>query len=236
RIVIANALSKWVYSEPAKVTVKADQTTAELQDVSLYVGQAYDADAPFKRVLNKDGQAINAKDVQYYYVNNVLTKELDTTKPGTHQVRIVIANALGKWVYSEPAKVTVKADQTTAELQDVSLYVGQAYDADAPFKRVLNKDGQAINAKDVQYYYVNNVLTKELDTTKPGTHQVRIVIANALSKWVYSEPAKVTVKADQTTAELQDVSLYVGQAYDADAPFKRVLNKDGQAINAKDVQ
>ncbi|WDA67247.1 bacterial Ig-like domain-containing protein [Lactococcus lactis] len=176
-----------------EVTVKEDKTKLELQDVSLYVGQNYDIDSPFKNVTDKDGNPIKASKVDWYYIDEVKTKILDTSKPGVHKVRIVYLDGANKWKYSDSCKVTVKEDKTKLELQDVNLYVGQNYDIDSPFKNVTDKDGNPIKASKVDWYYIDEVKTKILDTSKPGVHKVRIVYLDGANKWKYSDSCKVTV-------------------------------------------
>ncbi|HHD1574541.1 TPA: bacterial Ig-like domain-containing protein [Enterococcus faecium] len=217
-----------------KVTVKEDKTTLELQDVSLYVGQNYDIDSPFKNVTDKDGQPIKASNVEWYYIDEVKTKTLDTSKPGVHKVRIVYMDATKKWKYSESCKVTVKEDKTTLELQDVSLYVGQNYDIDSPFKNVTDKDGQPIKASNVEWYYIDEVKTKTLDTSKPGVHKVRIVYMDATKKWKYSESCKVTVKEDKSSIKTKDSTLYVGQKWNKEDNFVSATDEEGNSVPYSD--
>ena len=166
-----------------KVTVKEDKTHLELQDVNLYVGQNYDLDSPFKNVTDKDGNPIKASDVEWYYIDEVKTKTLDTSKAGVHKVKISYQDGTNSWQYSNSCTVTVKEDKTHLELQDVNLYVGQSYDLDSPFKNVTDKDGNPIKASDVEWYYIDEVKTKTLDTSKPGVHKVRIVYQDGTNSW-----------------------------------------------------
>ncbi|EUJ36279.1 bacterial Ig-like domain-containing protein, partial [Brochothrix campestris] len=216
--------------EVVNVTVITDQTQTELQDVSLYVGQAFDSNAPFKNVVDKEGQPVKAADVDFYYINEEVTQELDTSKPGTHKVRIVILDGSGKWTYSDSATVTVKSDQTAVELQDVTLYVGDTFDSNAPFKYVVNKDGETVNAAEVTHYTINGEQTQELDTSKPGSHQVEIGILNALGEWEYSETATVTIKADETSIMTNDATIHVGESWDEADGFKTATDKTGAEL------
>jgi len=177
-----------------KVTVKEDKTTLELQDVSLYEGQTFDLDSPFKNVTDKDGNRLSAKDIEWYYIDEKKTKSLDTSEPGTHKVRLVYLDATGKWKYSGSSIITVKEDKTTLELQDVNLYEGQTFDLGSPFKNVTDKDGKKISAKDITGYYIDGKQSKELDTTKAGIHKVKISYQDATGKWLYSNEVTITVK------------------------------------------
>ncbi|EUJ34884.1 hypothetical protein, partial [Brochothrix campestris] len=166
-------LKSWNYGTNKTYTVPLQPSPKiHANDSQLYQYQVYRPADNYSGGTGLDGKPLPWDETTM----KVTGDTVNTSRPGNYKQILTyhyLFNGVAKQV-STTYTVTVIPDQTTAELQDVSLYVGQAYDADAPFKRVLNKDGQAINAKDVQYYYVNNVLTKELDTTKPGTHQVRI--------------------------------------------------------------
>ncbi|MDN3182866.1 hypothetical protein P0E86_13845, partial [Enterococcus faecalis] len=67
---------------------------------------------------------------------------------------------------------------------------------------------------------------KEIDTSKPGKHTVRIAILNSQNKWIYSNEVTVTVKEDKTKAELKNDELYEGEKWDLGRVFKDVVDKD----------
>ena len=217
------------------ITVKEDKTKVELQDVELYAGETFDPDSPLKNVTDKDGNKLQAKDIEWYYIDDVTTKILDTSKPGIYKVRIVYLDGTGKFKYSGIKMITVK-DKTKLELQDVELYVGEIFDPDTPLKNVTDKDGNKLQAKDIEWYYIDEMTTKVLDTSKPGIHKVRIAYLDGTGRWKYSETNSITVKEDKTKLELQDVELYVGEIFDPDSPFKNVTDKDGNKLSAKDVR
>ncbi len=243
-IAVRNAADRnyWVTSNTATVTVKEDQTKAELKDTELYVGQKWDLGSVFKNVVDKDGNPIKPEKVEWVWVDGKeKVREIDTSKPGKHTVSIAVRNAADRnyWVNSNRVTVTVKEDQTKAELKDTELYVGQKWDLGSVFKNVVDKDGNPIKPEEVEWVWVDGKeKVREIDTSKPGKHTVSIAVRNAADRnyWVTSNTATVTVKEDQTKAELKDTELYVGQKWDLGSVFKNVVDKDGNPIKPEEVE
>ncbi|HDH7723649.1 TPA: bacterial Ig-like domain-containing protein [Enterococcus faecalis] len=226
---------KNVYSY-AQVTVKKDQTKAELKDTELYVGQKWDLGSVFKNVVDKDGNPIKLEEVEYIWIDGKKTREIDTSKPGKHTVQIAVLKANNEWVYSNKVTVTVKEDQTKAELKDTELYVGQKWDLGSVFKNVVDKDENPIKPEEVECIWIDGQeKVREIDTSKPGKHIVEIAVLNAYNKWVNSNKITVTVKENQTKAELKDTELYVGQKWDLGSVFKYAVDKDGNPIKLEQV-
>ncbi|WP_080487594.1 bacterial Ig-like domain-containing protein [Enterococcus faecalis] len=297
------------------VTVKEDQTKVKLKDTELHVGQKWDLGSVFKNVVDKDGNPIKPEKVNYVWIDGNKTREIDTSKPGKHTVKIAVENAKGDLVYSnevtvtvedktsiktknstiyagqgwskidnfvsatdevgqnvpfqdkrirmegatdvEPIKpavykvtyifdgkfkqvksestVTVKEDKTKAELKDTELYVGQKWDLGSVFKNVVDKDGNPIKPEKVNYVWIDGNKTREIDTSKPGKHTVKIAILKANDEWVYSNEVTVKVKEDKTKAELKDTELYVGQKWGLGSVFKYAIDKDGNPIKLEQV-
>ncbi|MDN3126262.1 hypothetical protein P0E64_14165, partial [Enterococcus faecalis] len=68
--------------------------------------------------------------------------------------------------------------------------------------------------------WIDDQETREIDTSKPGKHIVQIAVLKANNEWSYSNKVTVTIKEDQTKAELKDTELYVGQKWDLGSVFK----------------
>ncbi|WP_336805664.1 WxL domain-containing protein, partial [Enterococcus faecalis] len=173
--------------------------------------------------------------VEYIWIDGKKTREIDTSKPGKHTVQIAVLKANNEWVYSNKVTVTVKEDQTKAELKDTELYVGQKWDLGSVFKNVVDKDGNPIKLEEVEYIWIDGKKTREIDTSKPGKHTVQIAVLKANNEWVFSNKVTVTVKEDQTKAELKDTELYVGQKWDLGSVFKYAVDKDGNPIKLEQV-
>ncbi|MCH1722125.1 hypothetical protein MKK30_00520 [Lactococcus formosensis] len=186
-------------------TVTEDKTTLDLQDVNMYVGQTFDPNMPFKNVADMDGNKLTAADITKYTIDGIQTKTIDTSLPGQHRVKIYHENAHGVEIESNEALVNVNQDQTELELRNVDLEVGDIFDPDAPFQKVVDKDGNLLSSKDIQNYQIDGKNTKELDTSIPGQHTVQIAYANALGQEVVSNEAVITVQ--KKTYDIQE-SIY----------------------------
>ncbi|WP_285007638.1 hypothetical protein [Lactococcus formosensis] len=186
-------------------TVTEDKTTLDLQDVNMYVGQTFDPNMPFKNVADMDGNKLTAADITKYTIDGIQTKTIDTSLPGQHRVKIYHENAHGVEIESNEALVNVNQDQTELELKNVDLEVGDIFDPDAPFQKVVDKDGNLLSSKDIQNYQIDGKNTKELDTSIPGQHTVQIAYANALGQEVVSNEAVITVQ--KKTYDIQE-SIY----------------------------
>ncbi|HCQ8747406.1 TPA: bacterial Ig-like domain-containing protein, partial [Enterococcus faecalis] len=221
-------------SSTFKVTVKEDQTKAELKDTELHVGQKWDLGSIFKNVVDKDGNPIKPEEIERVWIDDQETREIDTSKPGKHTVQIAVLKANNEWSYSNKVTVTIK-DQTKAELKDTELYVGQKWDLGSVFKNVVDKDGNPIKPEEIKHVWIDDQETREIDTSKPGKHIVQIAVLKANNEWSYSNKVTVTIKEDQTKAELKDTELYVGQKWDLGSVFKNVVDKDGNPIKPEKV-
>ncbi|NSQ28438.1 bacterial Ig-like domain-containing protein, partial [Enterococcus faecalis] len=79
-----------------------------------------------------------------------------------------------------PFFITLEEDKTKAELKDTELYVGQKWDLGSVFKNVVDKDGNPIKPKNVEWVWVDGKeKVREIDTRKAGAHKVRIALLNA---------------------------------------------------------
>ncbi|UYY08793.1 bacterial Ig-like domain-containing protein [Enterococcus faecalis] len=233
QIAVLKANNEWSYSNKVTVTIK-DQTKAELKDTELYVGQKWDLGSVFKNVVDKDGNPIKPEEIKHVWIDDQETREIDTSKPGKHIVQIAVLKANNEWSYSNKVTVTIK-DQTKAELKDTELYVGQKWDLGSVFKNVVDKDGNPIKPEKVNYVWIDGNKTREIDTSKPGKHTVKIAILKANDEWVYSNEVTVKVKEDKTKAELKDTELYVGQKWGLGSVFKYAIDKDGNPIKLEQV-
>ena len=227
-----NSVSAEVY-----VSVGSDQTRAELKDVNLYLDQNWDIFSVMEDVTDKYGTPIEDSDEEYlidkYFIDGKETKKLDTSKPGKHTVQIALENGYGKLVYSNEVTVTVE-DGTKAELKDAELYVGQEWNLTSVFKNVLNKQGKPIPPEQVELVYIDGEKTKELDTSKPGKHEVSIAILDANNTWINSNRVIVTVKEDKASIKTKDSVLYVGQTWEPKGNFVSATDEDGHPVPWED--
>ncbi|MGC3040620.1 bacterial Ig-like domain-containing protein [Enterococcus faecalis] len=218
--------------------VARDGRRAEIKDIKLYVGQKWDLGSIFLNVRDRDGNPMKPEQVNDVWINGDRRKEINTSKPGKHLIKIGVSSPRTKpLVFSNVAIVTVKEDETKAEIKDTKLYVGQKWDLGSVFKNVVDKDGNPIKPEQVEWVWVDGQeKVREIDTSKPGKHTVQIAVPNAHNQWVNSNTATVTVKEDKTKAILKDAELYVGQKWDLGSVLESVVDKDGNPIKLEKIQ
>lgn len=91
--------------------------------------------------------------------NHVDASQVDTSKAGTYEVTYTYDGVTSK------ATITVKDKQTAVNVYDSTIYVGDTWKAEDNFDSALDKDGNAVNFKDV-------TVEGTVDTTKAGTYEV----------------------------------------------------------------
>ncbi|EHG5969124.1 hypothetical protein J5K69_002588, partial [Enterococcus faecalis] len=199
---------KMVNSEYFKITVKKDRSSISTKSSTLYIGQKWNPKDNFVTATDEEGKFVPYEDSRVTIEN---ANEVDTSKPGIYKIKYTFKGKV-KNVYSY-AQVTVKKDQTKAELKDTELYVGQKWDLGSVFKYAVDKDGNPIKLEQVPWVEINGEWidlrvnkTKELiDTSKPGKHKVKIAVVNGSDSrepWTYSNEVTVTVKEEPFTIKL----------------------------------
>ncbi|MDN3166064.1 bacterial Ig-like domain-containing protein [Enterococcus faecalis] len=186
---------KMVNSQYFKITVKKDRSSISTKSSTLYIGQKWNPKDNFVTATDEEGKFFPYEDSRVTVEN---ANEVDTSKPGIYKIKYTFKGKL-KNVYSY-AQVTVKKDQTKAELKDTELYVGQKWDLGSVFKNVVDKDGNPIKPEEVECIWIDGQeKVREIDTSKPGKHIVEIAVLNAYNKWVNSNKITVTVKEEPFT-------------------------------------
>jgi len=211
------------------VTVKEDQTKVELKDTELYVGQKWDLRSVFKNVVDKDGNPIKPEEVNDVWIDGNKTREIDTSKPGKHTVKIAVENAKGDLVYSNEVTVTVE-DKTSIKTKNSTIYAGQGWSKIDNFVSATDEVGQNVPFQDKR---IRMEGATDVEPIKPAVYKVTYIFDGKF-KQVKSE-STVTVKEDKTKAELKDTELYVGQKWDLGSVFKNVVDKDGNPIKPEEV-
>ncbi|NSR27083.1 bacterial Ig-like domain-containing protein, partial [Enterococcus faecalis] len=201
----------------------------ETKNSTLYQGEIWNPQDNFVKAYDEGSNPV------YWSDDRIKTNDasVNTNSPGTYY-KIYTLKGQNKEV-SSSFTVTVKEDQTKVELKDTELYVGQKWDLGSVFKNVVDKDGNPIKPEEVNDVWIDGNKKREIDTSKPGKHSVRIAILKANNDWALSNTVEVTVKEDKTKVELKDTELYVGQKWDLGSVFKNVVDKDGNPIKPEEV-
>lgn len=211
------------------VTVKEDQTKVKLKDTELHVGQKWDLGSVFKNVVDKDGNPIKPEKVNYVWIDGNKTREIDTSKPGKHTVKIAVENAKGDLVYSNEVTVTVE-DKTSIKTKNSTIYAGQGWSKIDNFVSATDEVGQNVPFQDKR---IRMEGATDVEPIKPAVYKVTYIFDGKF-KQVKSE-STVTVKEDKTKAELKDTELYVGQKWGLGSVFKYAIDKDGNPIKLEQV-
>ncbi len=205
------------------VTVKEDLTSIKTKDSRIYTLQQWTKADNLLYATDADGNEIPADDERIF-----ISRAANTAKPGVYEV---IYSLQGKSkTFKDTAIITVVEDQTTLDLKDVTLYTGQTFDPNSPFKNVTDKDGQKLEAKDVEEYYIDEIKTKELDTSKPGTHTIRIAYYDATNNWKYSTRQQITIKEDLSSIVTKDNVVFVGEKWNKQDAFVSATDEDGKSV------
>lgn len=167
---------------PFSITLEEDKTTAKLKNVDLYVGDDFDPNSVIESVQDADGNKIRAEDIDYYYIDEVKTKSLDTSKPGQHKVRVVVQNGQKQWVYSNTASVTVQ-NALTAEPapQTTSLGIDTSKIDYSKFVKNVKLGDQVLSSDQYKIELINNLA---IDTIGPKTAKIKVTLKSDTSKTV----------------------------------------------------
>ena len=197
-------------SAVAVVTVLADQTSVMAKDSTIRVGDKWEAADNFVSATDKAGGALSLDQLK-------VEGDVNTAKAGDYEV--VYRNE-GK---SAVAVIHVVADQTTIAAKDSSLYVGDEWTAADNFISATDKSGKTVDFKDV-------TVSGIVDTEKAGKYQITYSYQGATAV------ATVTVKENQASLSVVDSTIYVGDNWTPADNFVSAVDKDGKAIEFKEVR
>ena len=191
----------------SKVTVKDNKTTVNVHDSTIYAGDSWQAEDNFDSALDKEGNPIYFQDLV------VDESNADTSKAGSFEVTYTYDGI------TSTAVVTVKEKMTAVNVHDSMLYVGDSWEAEDNFDGALDKDGNNVD------FSVLTVDASNADTSKAGTFEVKYTYDGVTSI------ATVTVKEKQTTVNVHDSTIYVGDNWEAEDNFDSALDKDGNDVD-----
>ncbi|HHZ6741387.1 TPA: bacterial Ig-like domain-containing protein, partial [Enterococcus faecalis] len=229
-----------LFKEVTVTYVKEDGRRAKLKDDEVFVGEDWSLDRVFEDVRDKYGNRISGNIVKAYHsvvIDNIVNKQkIDTNHPGKHTVYIGVANPnTYPKVWSDTVTVTVKEDKTTVRLKDTELYVGEKWDPNSVFENVTDKDGNKLTADQVDYYWINYRLNRDIDTSKPGEYRVKVAVNDSTGKKKNSNEVKVKVKKkDQTSLKTRDSTIYVGQKWNPKDNFVSATDEVGKSVPWED--
>ncbi|HAP2864203.1 TPA: BspA family leucine-rich repeat surface protein [Enterococcus faecalis] len=201
-------------SETVKVTVKENKASLKAKDSTLYVGDTWVSKDNFVSAMDKDGNALTVSDLE-------VEGTVDTKTAGVYEITYKNGSL------SETVKVTVKENKASLKVKDSTLYVGDKWALADNFVSATDKDGNALAVDDLE-------VEGTVDTSTAGVYEV------TYKNGSLSETAKITVKDlnenDQTSLEVKDSTLYVGDKWEANDNFISATDKDGNTLKVTDLQ
>lgn len=215
------------------VTVKEDQTKAELKDTELHVGQKWDLGSIFKNVVDKDGNPIKPEEIKHVWIDGQETREIDTSKPDKHIVQIAVLNGHNQWVNSNTVAVTVKEDKTSLELNlgDHYIYQGEQWDPKRGVKKATDADGNILSIDEIKHWWGAD---RPINSNKVGDSNYYFYrVYRKDGSDIYNN-VTVHVKEDKTSIETKNSILYVGQKWDPKDNFVNATDEDGKSIPWED--
>ena len=195
----------FVYSNPVVVNV---------HDSTLYVGDEWSPEANFDSALDKDGKAVDFKDVK-------VAGEVDTTKAGSYEVSYSYGGVESK------ATITVKDNQTAVNVHDSTLYVGDEWSPEDNFDSALDKDGKAVDFKDVK-------VSGNVDTTKAGNYNITYSY-DGLEETATITVIEIEEGQDLAHIVVHDSELKVGDDWSPQDNFDKATSSDGKEVSFSDV-
>ncbi|EOH8749955.1 bacterial Ig-like domain-containing protein [Enterococcus faecalis] len=201
-------------SETAKVTVKENKATLKVKDSTLNVGESWTSADNLVSATDKEGTALKVNDLE-------IEGTVDTKTAGVYEIKYKNGSL------SATAKVTVKENKATLKVKDSTLYVGDNWTAGDNLVSATDKEGTALTVSDLE-------VEGTVDTKTADVYEV------TYKNGSLSETAKVTVKDlnenDQTTLEVKDSILYVGDKWEAKNNFISATDKDGNTLKIDELQ
>ncbi|EUJ39357.1 BspA family leucine-rich repeat surface protein [Brochothrix campestris] len=210
------------YSSTAKPTLVYSRTQllgSHTREAGVYVANKQLYGVRVTYTDENDHSIRSSQTILGYYHDpyDATTPEYQLTLPGYTLVGIpknttgILDNSVKSVDYIYRKFVT-----PVVETNDSVMYAGQTYDAKVNFVKGTDHLGNALA-------WNNPGLTvggDTVDTQTPGVYHKTLTYKFEKAETVTSSYT-VTVKADQTAANLQDVKLYVDDKFDANAPLKK---------------
>ncbi|MBC2262556.1 LPXTG cell wall anchor domain-containing protein [Listeria sp. FSL L7-0091] len=199
-------------SSTIQVTVKAKQTAVNAHDSTIYTGDTWNAGDNFDSALDKDGNSVAFTEV-------TVAGNVNTNEAGSYPITYSYDG------FAKTVTVTVKENKSGISAHDSTIYVGDVWSAKDNFDSAFDKEGNAVDLKDVTVTEKPTV-----DTTKAGAYEVTYKYGKV------SKKITLTVKAKLTAVNAHNSKLYVGDTWKAEDNFDSALDKDGNSVTFADIE
>ncbi len=192
-------------SATAEITVKESQTSVQVKDSSLFVGEAWTAQDNFVSATDRYGETVD-------FARITVEGAVDTDTAGTYKVTYTYDGV------EETAQITVKESQTSVNVKDSSLFVGEAWNGQDNFVSATDRYGESVD-------FARITVEGTVDTDTAGTYKVTYTYDGV------SATAEITVKESQTSVNVKDSSLFVGEAWNAQDNFVSATDRYGETVD-----
>ncbi|EFR94543.1 cell wall anchor domain-containing protein [Listeria innocua FSL J1-023] len=206
------------FSEPIKritfIYDKIDNSAINVHDSIIYTGDNWGPIDNFDGAFDKEGSVIDFQNIKVEgFVNS--------NQAGIYEVKYSYDGV------TSVAKITVKENKTNLKVKDATLSVGDKWSPKDNLVFATDKDGNELTVSDLEVEGI-------VDTSKAGVYEI------TYKNGSLSETAKITVKDlnenDQTSLEVKDSTLYVGDKWEANDNFISATDKDGNTLKVTDLQ
>lgn len=205
-------------SEPIKritfIYDKIDNSAINVHDSIIYTGDNWSPIDNFDGAFDKEGNVIDFQNIK-------VEGSVNSNQAGIYEVKYSYEGV------TSLAKITVKENKTNLKVKDTTLSVGDKWLPKDNLVSATDKDGNELTVGNLE-------VEGTVDTSKAGVYEVAYKNGNL------SETAKITVKDlnenDQTSLEIKDSTLYVGDKWEATDNFISATDKDGNNLKVTDLQ
>ncbi|MBC1769370.1 LPXTG cell wall anchor domain-containing protein [Listeria welshimeri] len=193
---------------------KIDNSAINVHDSIIYTGDNWSPIDNFDGAFDKEGNVIDFQNIK-------VEGSVNSNQAGIYEVKYSYEGV------TSLAKITVKENKTNLKVKDTTLSVGDKWLPKDNLVSATDKDGNELTVGNLE-------VEGTVDTSKAGVYEVAYKNGNL------SETAKITVKDlnenDQTSLEIKDSTLYVGDKWEVTDNFISATDKDGNTLKVTDLQ
>ena len=145
------------------------QTNVQVKDSSVFIGEDWQPEDNFVSATDREGNNVPLSSI-------TVEGTVDTRTAGTYEVTYTYDGV------SATAEITVKESQTSVQVKDSSLFVGEAWNAQDNFVSATDRYGETVDFDGI-------TVEGTVDTARAGTYKVTYTYDGV------EETAQITVKA-----------------------------------------
>ena len=181
------------------------QTNVQVKDSSIFIGKDWQPEDNFVSATDRYGETVDFDRI-------TVEGTVDTDTAGTYKVTYTYDGV------SATAEITVKESQTSVNVKDSSLFVGEAWNGQDNFVSATDRYGESVD-------FARITVEGTVDTDTAGTYKVTYTYDGV------SATAEITVKESQTSVNVKDSSLFVGEAWNAQDNFVSATDRYGETVD-----